>query len=152
MTAACFAFRPAWRRRARIELYGLIQARASPGEKREGNGGKRDDTPRVYRVYANRPGASRLSSRPRESPEPAWPGFGVKERDALRPTSTDKLSAPLYKAQRRASGAPLPVSENGTLLQWRSSCGSERARARAPVLTQRKNSKSWPISPRIVYL
>lgn len=34
-----------------------------------------------------------------------------------RPTGADKLSAPLYKAQRRASCAPLPASENGTLVQ-----------------------------------
>ena len=68
---------------------------AFPGQV-QGNEG--DDTLGT-RAYANRPGASRLSS------AQAWTRLArvrgkTTRRD--RPTSADKLSAPLYKAQRCA--------------------------------------------------
>lgn len=96
MTAARFAFRPTKGDAARIELYGLIQPACSPVRSRASareRGGRHAE----YRAYANRPGASRLSS--------AQARTRVRGKRARRdrPTSADKLSAPLYKAQRRAS-------------------------------------------------
>lgn len=91
MTAARFAFRPAKGDAARIELYDLIQPAACSQQCGQVQGNERDDTLSTGRMLIGR-------ARQGFPPEGlGLLGFGVKERDASRP-SADKLSAPLYKA------------------------------------------------------
>lgn len=97
---ARFAFRPAKGDAARIELYGLIQP-ACPPVRSRASATERGGRHAEYRAYANRPGASRLSSAQARTRSARV--RGKRARRESRPTSADKLSAPLYKAQRRAS-------------------------------------------------
>lgn len=116
MTAARFAFRPGERRRRAARIECLRPYTASGAFSGKCKGTKGDDTLSTGRMLI---GQARQGFPPHKpGPRPARVRGKRARRD--RPTSADKLSAPLYKAQRRASCAPLPASENGTVRRRRS--------------------------------